>query len=94
MFTPDMDVNNWKLIIARIDVNFLAEIYYGQDAHVLSWLIKLGRSSMTIRQEVWQGGECKARGDAVMIHYDYSARQSVTIPANIRLELEKVIDSE
>lgn len=94
LFTPDMDVNNWKLIIARVEVNFLAEIYYGMEAEVRTWLTKLGRSSMTVRQEVWQESACKARGDAVMIHYDYAAGRSVTIPATIRTELEKIISSE
>ncbi|CAM3449838.1 acyl-CoA thioesterase [Parendozoicomonas haliclonae] len=91
LFTPDMDVNNWKLIIARISVDFLAEIHYGtgRDVEIRTGLAKIGNSSMTIRQEVWQEGQCCARGDAVMIHFDHSAKQSRPIPDTIRAELEK-----
>ncbi len=91
LFTPDMDVHNWKLIIARISVDFLGEIFYGEDVELRTWLAKIGNSSMTVRQEVWQNGECRARGDAAMIHYDYQARVSVSIPADIRTELEKAL---
>ena len=91
LFTPDMDVNNWKLIIARITVDFLAEIHYGtsNEVEIRTGLVKVGNSSMTIRQEVWQQGKCCARGDAVMIHYDYASAQSVAIPDTIRSELQK-----
>ncbi|MTI14733.1 acyl-CoA thioesterase [Sansalvadorimonas verongulae] len=96
LFTPDMDVNNWKLIIARITVDFLAEIYYGTDneVEIITGLIKVGNSSMTIRQEVWQRGKCCARGDAVMIHYNYTGAQSVSIPDAIRSELQNHLLSE
>ena len=96
LFTPDMDVRNWKLIIARITVDFLAEIHYGTDldVEIRTGLVKIGNSSMTIRQEVWQRGECCARGDAVMIHYDYQASKSVPIPDQIRTVLERSLMKE
>ncbi len=94
LFTPDLNVNNWKLIIARISVDFLGEIFYGEDVEIHTGLAKIGNSSMTIRQEVWQKGECQARGDAIMIHYDYGKSQSVTIPDSVRAQLEKVLIEE
>lgn len=96
LFIPDMDVNKWKLIIARISVDFLAEIHYGtgKDVEIRTGLVKVGNSSMTIRQEVWQEGKCCARGDAVLIHYDYALAQSVPIPDAIRTELEKSLMTE
>ena len=96
LFIPDMDVNKWKLIIARISVDFLAEIHYGtnKDVEIRTGLAKVGNSSMTIRQEVWQEGMCCARGDAVLIHYDYDLAQSVPIPDAIRTELEKSLITE
>ncbi|WP_281645150.1 thioesterase family protein [Parendozoicomonas sp. Alg238-R29] len=96
LFTPDMDVNKWKLIIARITVDFLAEIHYGtdKDVEIRTGLVKIGNSSMTIRQEVWQQEKCCARGDAVMIHYDYASAKSSPIPDVIRSELQKALISE
>ena len=91
LFTPDLNVNNWKLIIARISVDFLGEIFYGEDVEIHTGLAKIGNSSMTIRQEVWQRRECRARGDAIMIHYDYGKSQSITIPDSIRTQLEKAL---
>ena len=91
LFTPDMDISQWKLIVARISVDFLAELNYrtGLEVEIRTWLVKVGRSSMTIRQEARQGGQCCARGDSVLVHYDYAAGQSAEIPVGIRTELEK-----
>ncbi|MCL6269140.1 acyl-CoA thioesterase [Sansalvadorimonas sp. 2012CJ34-2] len=94
LFTPDLDIKKWKLIIARISVDFLGEIFYGEDVEVRTGLAKIGNSSMTVRQEVWQGGKCQARGDAALIHYDYSTSSSVPIPDEIRSQLEQHIIGE
>ena len=34
LFTPDLDIRKWQLIIARIAVDFLAELQYGSDVEV------------------------------------------------------------
>lgn len=87
-FTPDLDHKKWRLIIAKIEVDFLGEIFYGEDIEIKTFLLKVGSSSMTIGQEAWQGGVKKARGKSVMIHFDYKNKQSVPIPDAIREQLE------
>lgn len=87
-FTPDLDHKKWRLILARVEVDFVAELFYGEEVEVKSWIEKIGNSSMTIAQEVWQGDRMGAKGRAVMIHYDYGSKQSVHIPEPIRQQLQ------
>ena len=89
LFTPDLDIRKWQLIIARIAVDFLAELQYGSDVEVRTGLSRVGNSSMTIGQEAWQGGVCCARGEAVMVHFDYEQKKVLAIPEDIRTLLEQ-----
>lgn len=86
-FVPSMKPAEWNLIIARIEVDYVAQLEFGAPVEVRTWLSRLGNSSMTVSQEVWQQGRCGARGKAVMIHFDYRQQRSLPIPAAIRESL-------
>ena len=88
LFTPDLDLKKWRLIIARITVDFLVELNYGSDVEIRTGVIKIGNSSMTLGHEAWQNGECCAKGEAILIHYDYGQKKSVPIPDAIRETLK------
>jgi len=90
-FTPDLDHKKWRLIIARIEVDFVGELFYGQPVEIKTWIDRLGSSSMVIAQEAWQGNAVRAKGHAVMIHYDYGEKKSVPIPEDIRQQLAEHI---
>ncbi|MCD8523192.1 MAG: acyl-CoA thioesterase [Saccharospirillaceae bacterium] len=89
LFTPDLDINNWHLIIAKIEVEFVGELFYGKEVEIRTYITRLGNSSMVIAHEAWQEGRMGARGSAVMVHFDHKAKQSVTIPEPIRAQLSE-----
>jgi acyl-CoA thioester hydrolase len=89
LFTPDLNPADWHLIIAKIDVEFVGELFYGKEVEVRSWISKLGNSSMTFHHEAWQDGKLGARGSAVMVHFDHTNKCSVAIPEAIREELSQ-----
>ncbi len=84
LFCPGMDVNNWHLIIAKIDVEFLAEIYFGKAVEIRTFMTKIGSSSMVVGHEAWQEGKLAAKGSAVMIHFDHVTKSSKPIPDETR----------
>ena len=87
IFTPDLSPDNWKLIIARVEVEYTAQLKYGSDVVLKTCLEKVGNSSMYILQEAWQNDTLAARGKAIMIHYDYDNECSTPIPDDIRQQL-------
>ena len=36
IFHPSLDLDSWPLIIARIEIDFLAQCYWGNDVSILS----------------------------------------------------------
>ncbi|KZX10173.1 acyl-CoA thioesterase [Methanobrevibacter curvatus] len=90
-FTPDLDLSheNWKLIMARTDYDFLKQMYYGYDVEIRTYILKIGNSSFTVYHEAWQQGELKVKGTAVCVHFDFIEQKSKPIPEDIRKKLEE-----
>ena len=88
-FTPDLDLKNWPLILARMTVDFKKQLYLDAEVEVRSNISKIGNSSFSVHQEAWQNGVCAAIGVATMVHFDYRINNSVTIPDSIREKLQQ-----
>ncbi|WP_026376618.1 acyl-CoA thioesterase [Aestuariibacter salexigens] len=89
VFTPDLDLQNWPLIIASYKIDFLQQIMYGQEIEIHSYISRMGNSSFDVYQEVWQQGERKASGTTVMVHFDYKNSRATPITDTQRAELQK-----
>ncbi|MDX1451995.1 MAG: thioesterase family protein [Oleiphilaceae bacterium] len=87
IFHPTLDVKTWPLIIARIELDILAQTYWGSDVRIDTYLSKVGNASCHIIQEAWQNDVLVAKGKAVMIYFDYQQNKSVPIPEAIRDQL-------
>ncbi|RNI12474.1 acyl-CoA thioesterase [Methanohalophilus sp. RSK] len=96
IFTPDLDLTpeKWRLIMARTEFDFLGEMYFDGDVEIRTYIARLGNSSFTIGHEAWQRGELKAKGKAVIVHYDFMEKKSLAIPSEIRTRLEEHLIEE
>lgn len=91
MFTPDLDLSyeKWKLILVRTEFDYIGQMYYGKDVEIRNYIIHIGNSSFTIGHEAWQDGELKAKGKAVLVHFDFINQKAVKIPDDIRAQLKE-----
>lgn len=87
IFNPEMDLTTWNLIIAKIEVNYLAQIHYPGDVEIRTFISKLGNSSLNISQEVYQNTQKVASGECVMVKFDYTANKSIAISDTERAAL-------
>ncbi len=88
LFNPELDLKKWDLILARFEVDFLNQMYYGSDVEIRSWISRVGRSSFEIYQEAWQNQKLGAKGTSVLVHFDFVAQKSVPVPEQIKRALE------
>ena len=86
-FNPGMSLENWNLIMAHIDVDFVVPMALGADIEIRTTISKIGRTSFTVHQEAWQNGVLGAKGKAVVVHYDFQSRKALPIPDAIRARL-------
>lgn len=96
IFTPDLDLSydKWKLILVRSEFDYIGQMRYGEDVEIRSYITKIGNTSFTIGHEAWQDDELKARGKAIIVHYDFIEEKSKPIPDSIRKTLEKHLIKE
>jgi len=88
MFTPNLDLTNWPLILASYKVDFLKQLFYGQPVTVKTWISRIGKSSFDVYQEVWQRDECCVSGSTTMVHFEYTSQKSKRIEGELKQQLE------
>jgi len=91
LFVPDLDIKNWQLIIAKIEVSYHGQLFYGQEVEIRTYISRIGGASFDVYQEIWQHGEKCVSGTAAMVNFDYKTQSSKKISDEIKEQLSKHI---
>jgi len=84
---PPQTHDDWPMILAKIDVEYLQQIFYGKEVLVHTCIESIGTKSFIVFQEVWQSNQLAAKGHAVHVWFDYKQKSTCLIPDNIRVAL-------
>ena len=87
LFMKDLDVKNWQLILAKIDVSFHAQMFYGKEIEIKTFISRIGNASFNVYQELWQNGSLCSSGTAAMVHYCYKLQSSQKISEEVKASL-------
>ena len=87
IFHPTLEAETWPLIIARLEIDLMAQSYWHIPVKIKTGIGKIGNSSFHVIQEAWQGDKQIARGVAVLIHFDYEIEKALPIPDDIKARL-------
>lgn len=87
LFTPNLDPRQWRLILARVEVDYHAELHYGHDVTIHTYISRLGNSSFTVTQEAHQNGQVTNTGHTVMVHFDHQTKSAIPIEGELRQAL-------
>jgi acyl-CoA thioester hydrolase len=72
-----------SVIIVNLNVDFMGELFFGKDVEVQTGVRKIGKSSFTLRQELFQDGKLCVRGLTTLVHFDYVFHKPAPIPPHI-----------
>jgi acyl-CoA thioester hydrolase len=90
IFTPDLDPKKWCLILAKVEIDFKAQCYYGLEVEIQTSIEKIGNSSFTVRQEVYQSGHMVATGRSVMVYFDHHNQKTQKLSQEIKNKLSSL----
>lgn len=76
------------LILAHISLDFLRQVRFRDAVYVLTRVAKLGRTSVTLEQEIYGNDVLAARARSVVVLFDYDAQNPVPVPGVVRVQLE------
>lgn len=98
LFNPSLELSRWNLIVASAKGEFLKQVTYAETIRVLTWIGKIGNSSFVAEHGIQnEQGEWVARGQAVLLAYDYESGQPQALWPEIRealtLHLEPPADA-
>ncbi len=82
-----------NLILAHISLDFLRQVRFQDSVHVLTQIAKVGRTSVTLAQEIYGNDELAARSRSVVVMFDYSTQKPVPISDDVRTKLEPYLVS-
>ena len=93
LFTKDQSFMELGVILADAHITYFEPIYFGQNIKVGVHVAKLGNKSMIWEQNIVDAdtGRELAKGEIVMVAYDYVAQKTISIPQDWR---EKIIKFE
>lgn len=87
LFTPNLDIQKWKLILARFEIEFHGEIFYGQDVEIRTGISRVGSSSFDVYQEAWQSEKRVASGKTVHVYFNYDAKRAEPLTDELKAAL-------
>ncbi|HEX6590841.1 MAG TPA: thioesterase family protein [Moraxellaceae bacterium] len=88
LFNPELNMKEWNLILARVEIDYVAQIHYGSEITLITGIEKIGNSSFVVQQEAWQKNLCVAKGRAVQVFFNYKTQKSEPLPASMKTRLE------
>ena len=82
----DEPFDRLPLILARVELDFRAPIFFGDDVTVETRVDRIGRSSigMSHRMTAGDAGRLVADVDTVLVTYDYERSQPMPVPPDWR----------
>jgi acyl-CoA thioester hydrolase len=89
LFNPQDTFSDWRMIILKMNVEYAAQIYFGKNVEIKTWVKRIGNSSLELYEEIHQDGKLCATGSAVYVNFNQENQKSEPIPEHIRHELEK-----
>jgi acyl-CoA thioester hydrolase len=76
-----------EFVLARLAIDFLAELRWPGAVDIGSAILTLGRSSVTIGQGLFVGDHCVAAAESVVVLTDTTTRRSTPMPESVRARL-------
>ncbi|HSG42950.1 MAG TPA: thioesterase family protein [Anaerolineales bacterium] len=86
LFTKDQSFMEVGVILADVHITYFEPVYYGQNIKVGVHAARLGNKSMTWEQNIVDAetGKELAKGEVVLVAYDYQNEKAVSIPQEWR----------
>jgi len=76
-----------SIVVAKSTIEFLKELRYPGTIEIGTRLVRVGRSSFSVIQGLFQGTTCYAVAEATCVFIDQATRRPYAVPDNLRAKL-------
>lgn len=79
IFMPELDPKAWSLIVAKFELECLAEIHHGKEVVIHTSIGRIGTASFVLSQVLFQAEQVAAKAKTTMVHFDYGTGKSTPV---------------
>jgi len=80
------------VVMARIEIDYRAELHWPADIDVGSRLLRIGTKSFAVASGVFRGPLCAATSVTTLVVINRATRQSTAIPDAVRADMETCLN--
>jgi acyl-CoA thioester hydrolase len=73
-----------SLILANLSIDFRRQLSYGESIHIETWVERLGRTSITMRQTIHGDNKPAADVKSVVVMFDVSTGNAMELTSEVR----------
>ena len=84
----------FSFVLAKLDIDYIAEVLWPGTVEIGTRVVRVGRSSVTMSQAVFQNGRLCASAETVVVHFDETTRKSQAFSEAQRAKLEGWISAK
>ncbi len=90
--TPVVPPNTFYVIV-RLAIDFKAEAFYPGEMTTATWLERVGRTSLTVRQRIFCGETLVAVAEGICVMMESESRRPLPFPEEARARLDAFVRS-
>jgi acyl-CoA thioester hydrolase len=84
-------ISDASFVIAAFDVSLVHEIFWPGIVEIATGILKIGNSSITLIQGLYQNDQLAATNQSVIVFVDKETKKSKSLPESIKDKLQKYI---
>lgn len=86
-FMTHLDKDRNPFMMVKIEINYRNESFHGTDVEVHTFLSRLGNSSLTLSQNIYQNGNHVVESTTTLVNYDFDNKCSLAFDETQRAQL-------
>ena len=80
--------DGFSFVLAKLDIDYIAEVLWPGKVEIGTRVTRVGRSSVSMQQAVFQAAKLCASAETVVVHFDQTTRKSHPFSEAQRAKLE------
>ncbi|WP_439133272.1 acyl-CoA thioesterase [Pseudomaricurvus sp.] len=90
-FMAHLDKDRNPFMMVKIEINYRNETFHGTDVEVHTHLARLGNSSLTLSQNIYQSGNHVVESATTLVNYDFTNKCSLPFNDEQRAQLSALM---
>lgn len=90
LFGLDRDWKKNGILVRKNEIEYIKPVLFRDNATIKAFITSIGNSSFVMAYELQVGTEIYTKAQSVLVYFDSETQKSTPIPAEFKVQLEKL----